>query len=255
MTVNNPPNSSHPQTASTVDVSNVSPSSGGPQTLADLKKQRSMNRVAQQSSPQAPTRDNSHGSERGQASMSAAAASASSRPSSHHKQGSSMRNKSNGERGLEDQQRPHHSKRNNSGNKNGRSRGQGGHRGSNNSNASSANVKKFTHSEVVGPPPKKTGCCRVMWDKKKPHSLFSVICDNFLHKNYYNPTPYGHNVLLQDLFNNDFILVLAAPPCMLLHCQKTEFDNFWSILYHQTFYTVELTCYWELSRELFSNSN
>ena len=38
------------------------------------------------------------------------------------------------------------------------------------------------------------------------------------------------------------ILVLAAPPCMLLHCQKTEFDNFWSILY-QTFYTVELTCY------------
>ena len=164
VTVNNPPNSSHPQTASTVDVSNVSPSSGGPQTLADLKKQRSMNRVAQQSSPQAPTRDNSHGSERGQASMSAAAASASSRPSaSHHKQGSSMRNKSNGgERGLEDQQRPHHSKRNNSGNKNGRSRGQGGHRGSNNSNASSANVKKFTHSEVVGPPPKKTGCCRVM---------------------------------------------------------------------------------------------
>ena len=176
VTVNNPPNSSHPQTtsaASTVDVSNVSPS-GGPQTLADLKKQRSMNRVAQQSSPQAPTRDSSHGSERGQASMSAASGASNFREnkSSHHKGGSSsMRNKSSNGRGgsegtPDDHQRPHHSKRNNSGgagNKNGRSRGQDrGHRGSNNSNASSANVKKFTHSEVVGPPSKKTGCCRVM---------------------------------------------------------------------------------------------
>ena len=66
MTVNNPPSQQQQQQqqqqppATSVDISNISPSSsGGPQTLADLKKQRSMNRVAQQNSPQAPIRENS----------------------------------------------------------------------------------------------------------------------------------------------------------------------------------------------------
>ena len=58
VTVNNHPQQP-PATVASVDISNVSPSSsGGPQTLADLKKQRSMNRVAQQNSPQAPIREN-----------------------------------------------------------------------------------------------------------------------------------------------------------------------------------------------------
>ena len=65
MTVNNPPSQQQQQQppATSVDMSNISPSSsGGPQTLADLKKQRSMNRVAQQNSPQAPIRENSSNS-------------------------------------------------------------------------------------------------------------------------------------------------------------------------------------------------
>ena len=65
MTVNNPPSQQQQQQppATSVDISNISPSSsGGPQTLADLKKQRSMNRVAQQNSPQAPIRENSSNS-------------------------------------------------------------------------------------------------------------------------------------------------------------------------------------------------
>ena len=64
MTVNNPPSQQQQQPpATSVDISNISPSSsGGPQTLADLKKQRSMNRVAQQNSPQAPIRENSSNS-------------------------------------------------------------------------------------------------------------------------------------------------------------------------------------------------
>jgi len=205
VTVNNPPSQQQQQQppATSVDISNISPSSsGGPQTLADLKKQRSMNRVAQQNSPQAPIRENSSNSsdqhhqhtntvppqqpnrssspmknhyhppeDKTTASVSNTAAPASSRPE-HNKQdrgSSSMRHKSNGE------ERPHHHNSNSSGgnssskqrnSKNGSSgRSGGGHRGQshrNSSSAAAANVKKFTHNEVVGPPPKKTGCCRVM---------------------------------------------------------------------------------------------
>lgn len=175
--------------------------SGGPQTLADLKKQRSMHRVAQHgSSPQAQGRNNS--SDRGhissqssqkyttppQPQMASAATSAasaaglsgssgggSSGNKDKHKSASSPRSKSKhhgghrssgtsadedglgGDRG----QRHHHKSGGGSRSKNGssgRSRGQNQQPQQRNNSSR----KKFAATEVVGPSPKKVGCCRVM---------------------------------------------------------------------------------------------
>jgi len=106
------------------------------QTLSDLKKQRSMHRVAQQSPRSSDNQRDNHG--QGQ----------------HHQRGnsnSSSSHHSSKQKTKEDNNQRHSSKRNS---KNGSSRN--GHR-------SSANVKKFASpTEVVGPSPKKVGCCRVM---------------------------------------------------------------------------------------------
>lgn len=105
------------------------------QTLSDLKKQRSMHRVAQQSPRSSDNQRDNHGQghQRGNSGNSS---------SSHH---------SSKQKQKEDNNHRHSSKRNS---KNG---SRNGHRSSN-------NVKKFASpTEVVGPSPKKVGCCRVMW--------------------------------------------------------------------------------------------
>jgi hypothetical protein len=174
--------------------------SGGPQTLADLKKQRSMHRVAQHgSSPVAQGRNNQNSSDRGHISSQSsqqyttapqdpvAAASAGNGNSDHdsgatgsggkkqqHRSSSSPRSKSKhrdrGTSGADEDgggaDRRHKSgdrgSRSKNGGSSGRSRGQGqpGQPGQQQRNNSSR--KNFAATEVVGPSPKKVGCCRVM---------------------------------------------------------------------------------------------
>ena len=116
------------------------PPDGSAQTLADLKKQRSMHRVAQQS-PRSSDNQRNEGRSRG------------SDPSGGHPGGGHTSSHSS-KKQKEDSNHRHSSKRNS---KNGRN----GHRSDRASGAS--NVKKFASpNEVVGPSPKKVGCCRVM---------------------------------------------------------------------------------------------
>lgn len=116
---------------SSMAAADVSSPTIAPQTLSDLKKQRSMHRVAQQNSPQAQGRN----SERGSHSQSQHK---SKEDQEHHHQrhrrdGSSKRSSKNGRDPRGQQSRGHSSSR-----------------------------KKFAATEVVGPSPKKVGCCRVM---------------------------------------------------------------------------------------------
>ena len=119
--------------------------SNAAQTLADLKKQRSMHRVAQQSPRSGDQgrgdRDRDRDRERGNA------------PSGGHSSSHSSK-KQKEDIGQQHSNHRHSSKRNS---KNGRN----GHRSDRGS--ASNNVKKFASpTEVVGPSPKKVGCCRVM---------------------------------------------------------------------------------------------
>ena len=120
----------HAPSAGSSTASNADAINAAAQTLSDLKKQRSMHRVAQQSPRSSDNQRESHG--HGQPKGN-------SNSSSHHKQ-----------KQKEDNNHRHSSKRSS---KNGG--GRNGHR--------SSNVKKFASpTEVVGPSPKKVGCCRVM---------------------------------------------------------------------------------------------
>jgi len=177
--------------------------SGGPQTLADLKKQRSMHRVAQHgSSPVAQGRNNQNSSDRGHISSqssqqyttapqdpvaagnghgeSGATGSGGGKKQQHRtssspRSKSKHRDRSSGTSGADEDggggaERRHKSgdrgSRSKNGGSSGRSRGQGqsggqqGQPGQQQRNNSSR--KKFAATEVVGPSPKKVGCCRVM---------------------------------------------------------------------------------------------
>lgn len=139
------------------------PSAGAAQTLADLKKQRSMNRVAAhaQGSPQ-QSGDHSGANQHSASSSSHHASSnqkgASFSESASNKKGSPSRQLPHGQ--SSEEERHHHHKRNSS--KNGSRNRASASGGNQQQRKNSSHRKKFAANEVVGPSPKKVGCCRVM---------------------------------------------------------------------------------------------
>ena len=139
--------------------------SASPQTLADLKKQRSMSRVAQKNSPSPQTqhhnnssqssKSSSHPTPSGQQQQQQQARGSSSPGKSRHKNNAASE-------AVEAIGRTGKSK-SGSGRKSGSSSGQQ-NRNSSRRKSSNSNVKKFAAgtNEVIGPSPKKAGCCRVM---------------------------------------------------------------------------------------------
>lgn len=125
--------------------------SAAPQTLSDLKKQRSMHRVAQQNSP--PMTAANHGTPASQQQESSTATSGGrSRESKNNNKSSHSHSKSS----KSDEERPRERSGSSKRSKNGQ------HRGSSQQRRNNSSRKKFAATEVVGPSPKKVGCCRVM---------------------------------------------------------------------------------------------